>query len=523
MRNPMRSAPILGCACIVLLSACARESPAQAPPGGNSSAAVQLPAWSPDELAAYFARMKKAEANEDLYVRCTTSPDLPGNRWPRNAAMSECLAFKTDEWSLQNLQSELARQGGAGRLDARFRQALEKHFSQPAEDRRLDLAFTAFEEGELPEQLAGTWLEQSPDSPYAMTALGWVYYSNAARERGSRWISQTASSQVGGMQRWLERAQPLFERALALEPRLSSACAGLINVGRMGSDDALVQRSIQRCERVDPASTPYMFARWMAALPKWGGRPGQLEVFDRDIESRVEANPALSHMRNSAKEALADQLWQNGQAAAALPLQLEVSRDGPNPDALSDVGKILEDAGNRQAALVYLSQALRFQPNNRYFLNRRIETNYRNGDFAPALRDIDRLIELDRTTAYTYSLLARISEKQGDFAKAKDAYQKAMGDDKYRQWAQTGWCNIIVRRERKLADSMACTEGLVASYPEDPMSNFMRAWVLAENSQPGAEDAAQRFFALPQGLDNRQPEMTTQLKALRDRMSKSLH
>lgn len=520
MRPPMRSAPILGCACIMLLAACARESSTPASPGGNPAAAVQVPAWSPDELAAYFAQMEKAEANEDLYVRCTTSPDLPGNRWPRNAAIGECLAFKIDEWSLQNLQATLSKRDGVRQLDAKFRKALEDHFSNPGTDHRIDQAFTAFEEGDLPEHVAGIWLEQSPDSPYAMTALGWVYYSNAARERGSRWISLTSRSQLGGMQRWLQRAQPLFERALALEPRLSSACAGLISVGRMDGDDALVQRSIRHCERVDPSSTPYMFARWMASLPKWGGQPGQLEAFDRDLESRVEANPGLSHMRNSAKEALADQFWQDGQAAAALPLQLEVSREGPNPDALSDVGKILGDAGNRQVALVYLSQALRFQPNNRYFLNRRIETHYRNGDFAPALHDIDRLVELGRATALTYSLPARISEKQGDFAAAKDAYQKAMSDDKYRQWAQTGWCDIIVRRDHDLAGALACTDGLVSSYPNDPMSNFMRAWVLTENAQPGAEEAARRFFALPQGLDARQADMASQLTALRGRMAK---
>lgn len=417
----------------------------------------------------------------------------------------------------------LAGKDGARQLDAKYRQAMEMHFANPAQNRGLDPAFSAFDEGDAPAQLAGKWLQSSPESPFAMTALGWVYYSNAARERGPRWTSHTSTAQFGGMERWLERAQPLFERALTLEPRLSSACAGLINVGRMGSDDALVQRSIQHCEHVDPASTPYMFARWMAALPKWGGQPGQLEAFDRDVESRLEANPGLSHMRNSAKEALADQFWQDGQAAAALPLQLEVAREGPNPDALSDVGKILDDAGNSQAALVYLSQALRFQPNNRYFLNRRIEANYRNSDFAPAITDINRLIALDRATAFTYALLARISEKKGDFPAAKDAYRKAMDSDKYHQWAQTAWCDIIVRREHDMASALACTDGLVASYPNDPMSNFMRAWVLTENAQPGAEEAAQRFFSLPQGRDKRQAQMGSELTALRNRMSKSPH
>jgi tetratricopeptide (TPR) repeat protein len=465
---------------------------------------------------AYLARMREAEAIEDEYTRCISAPDLPGNQWPDGGARARCSELQEGPWPIPALAAVLEKSDGGQDLDQAFQRMQEAYVDSAHKDARWERAFEAFDSGKPEaEVLAQTWLEQSSKSPHAMTALGLSYLQNAAKQRGPKWINETSQSEIDAMQRWLHRAQPLFLNALSLDPHQGFACSGLVDAIRMAGGTRLGPDIVERCNRADPNLPRYLSAIRIASTPKWGGSWEALASFDDYIEAPAQQNPALAYMRSTRTLEQAFELQRAKQQSKALPMLLEVVRVAPHSGAMRVASRDLQEAGRFDEAMIYLTQALRFEPRNIDLLNQRGGLYQALGDNARAIETLQQVVSRGLANTQTYAKLAYPAEKLGDYATARDAYEKAMLDPDYRQWAQTGRCDIIVRRENSVPNALACTEGLVSAFPADPMANFMRAWVLTKNGQPGAEEAAQRFFALPEGSDKRQQQMISELRGLR--------
>ncbi len=506
---------MLPCVAMATLCGCSGE-PQNAPSGNHSGTAGATP-WPADTTTAYLAQMRETEAIGDDYTRCISAPDLPDNQWPPGGARARCDELKEGPWPISALTAVLEKPDGGQQLDQAFQRMHEAYAASAHKDARWERAFEAFDNDKPEaEALATTWLRQSSKSPYAMTAVGFSYLQNAAKQRGPKWISETSQDEIDAMQRWLHRAQPLFLNALSHDPQQGFACAGLVDVTRMGGGAALGSDIIERCNQADPNLPRYLSAIRVSSMPKWGGSWKALASFDDYIEVPAQQNPTLAYMRSTRMLEQAFELQRDKQQAKALPMLIEVVRVAPHSGAMRVASRDLQDAGRFDEAMIYVTQALRFDPRNIELLNRRGGLYQSLGNNARAVEVLQAVVSRGLADTQTYAKLAYPAEKLGEYAKAKEAYEKAMVDTDYRQWAQTGRCDIIVRRENNsVPNALACTEQLVSEFPDDPMANFMRAWVLTKHEQPGAEEAAQRFFALPSGRDKRQAQMTKQLRQLR--------
>ncbi|WJI14780.1 DUF4034 domain-containing protein [Pseudoxanthomonas winnipegensis] len=492
---------------------------ASTPPALQTANAASVPPWSRDEAAAYLAKITDVAAIPDAHARCIAAPDLPGNHWPSGAARSRCDALLEGPWPIARIEALLSGPDGGKQLDQAFSSAQAAYAQSPRQHPEWERAFEAFknESRDLPEvsKTAEAWLSQSPRSVYAMTAVGLAYLNNAWRQRGGGFISQTSRQQLDAMQRWLDRARPVLQEAVAIDPHQGYACAALLDIVRMGSGPPLGQDTVDRCAQAEPDLPNYLNALRLAAMPRWGGSWQALASFDAFIEAPAQENPALAYMRHTTLLERGMALQRDKQPAAALPLMIAVATDAPHGAALAGAARGLQEAGQFDDAMVYMTQAIRFEPRNVAVLNELAEMYQKHGDHAQAVRILQDTVDRGLASPGTYTKLAISAEKLGDYATAKQAYTVLLQEPRHRQWAQTCLCDIVVRREHDPSGALACTQALVAALPDDPMANFMRAWVLTQQHDPGAEAAAQRFFSLPQGTDPRQAQMTTQLQELR--------
>lgn len=493
--------------------------------GVDAAAIAATSSWSAAEQTQYFQRSGETEQTADAEARCLAFPDLPENRWMPGAAAAACGLLRETIWTVDKLQAELGMPNGAQRLDNAFAALAREQVAHADGGDPLFHAFSKFQADAPSRELAKAWLAASPQSPHAMTALGLVWLESAHEARGARWAHETSPAQISEMHRYLGLAQPLFESALAVEPSYAPACVALIRISRLQGDDELKQRAIAHCDKIDGSSFAVMQARKTAAEPRWGGSPQEIDEVNRLVKQRVATNPALAILLSDGDAesgvALAkDKRWQQ-----AYPLLQQAAARAPEGELLAYAGRTANKLGQHQTAVVYLTQALRFHPRATWYRRWLARTYGDLGQWPQALAQLAsakasaEAVNYDLVLGSDYAHLGWLANKQGNYPAAKQAYVLALDYPKTRQDAAIGLCDIAVRRESDLSEALRCTRQLATEYPDVPMARFMHAWVLTENRQPGAEQAAQAFFALPEGLDKQQPKLAEQLRQLRQQMA----
>jgi tetratricopeptide (TPR) repeat protein len=466
------------------------------------------------ELARHLALASKAETIPDRVTRCLQYPDLPGNSWPAGSANARCSLLLQPELSLSQIDTLLSGKQGGHALDRRLA-ALTKVQGQTSDSDPLLLEYSLFDGSEEARRIAEKWLALSPDSALAKTAVAGTYVTAGMDARGQGYIQETSPSQIAAMDRWLARAKPLLEEALQTDPRLSTACIGLSGIGRMQGNGALLHRALAICDRIDPGSWYVFSEREIAAKDKWGGNPGMRQQLVEDAKARMSKYPILGTFIASADAEMPEALADSGHWQEAEPGLTQAAMEAPNAIWLGEAGKAAHKAGEERKALIFLSQELRFAPDSIRFRQTRAEARRKSGDLAGAIADAQRIMDLGKAKGSTYSLMGQLMLDTGHNAEAKAAFQQAMQDPDQRPWAFHRWCEVIITREHDVNGALACTEGLLTQYPEDAEAMFMRAWVLTENKQAGADEMAQRFFAHANANDKREVAMLQQLHQLR--------
>lgn len=495
----------------------------QAAPATDQALSSPAIAWSSHDGERYVQRMHEADAIADDAQRCLAYPDLPGQAWLSGAASASCRFLQPNPWTLDRLETELARPDGAQRLDAAYSAIGAGQAGDGDPGDALFEAFGALEVDARSRAFTDAWLAASPRSPHALSAVGHIELGAAFKARGGRWASQTRQTQWQTMRRHLDKAQPLFEAALAVQSGYVPACVGLIRIARLNSDAALMQRALDECDTAGGSAFVVMQARKTAAEARWGGSDRDRQAVNDAIKLKVARNPALGILLSDGEAEHGLALARNKQWDAAYPLLQRASARAPNAEVLAHAGHAANRLGDHATALIYLTQAVRFQPDavwHRRWLSR-THADLQQWDQALAQLDQARQRVPEALLGTQYRRLGWMAENVGDYAAAKQAYARAVDDPETRRDASIDLCDITVRRERSLPEALRCTRANAEAYPREPMAVFVRAWVLTEHGQPGAEQAAQAFFALPDGLDERQGQLHQQLTALRERMAAS--
>jgi len=462
---------------------------------------LPTPVAPPAEFAAYIAQVRLADALQGDEARCKAHPDLPGNQWLSGAAQGRCATLRTPALTLEKIDSLLATPAGVTALESKFAGLLDSHYRDPAQRDQIFIAVRVFDKSPRAGEISQLWLDAAPESAFAKLAAGAHLAAAGWAERGTAFASRTSPEQLERMDSYFAQAIPLLMQALEIEPRLSPACTRLNAIGRQSSD-ALETFAATHCRKIDPDSYFVEGELIRAAEPRWSGSYGALERAVAFAASRTEHNAALGAFLGDAAGYEASTADSYGEVVDAL---VAAANMGPNPTLMAHAGSGYWDIRHHWRAVVYYSQALRFEPNDAWHRYARagLMTDYFH-DYAWAQSDMRIALQKKPDEPDFLMLMGDIARETETQAAAREYYRRAMKGDS-RQKAMTRYCQTFLTPMLP-KEAAACTQDLVSEFVGSASAWYMRARALASHDVDGALAALEQVKVLadPQKSSDRQ-------------------
>jgi tetratricopeptide (TPR) repeat protein len=422
----------------------------------------------------------------DLEKRCLAGRNPAGTHWNRKQVAARCALDRAPLHSMEDMARLVQSEQGRATLEKDFAALLKADHDDPRQRDQLFAQFDAFNAGSQAREVAFQWTDKAPDSPYAHTAAGLQFINAAWRVRTTAAWGDVDPRRQGMMEIFAEKARDELERALSINPEISPACKGLIQVGQMTGDDALTRKELARCIAIDPASYRVMLAWAGTVLPQWGGGPEEWEALAQAAAAHEKENPLLGVLRNMPAFNRARTSGDIAELRSAVDL-------APDVDLMQLYADRLDDP---KAALAWLSQAIRFAPREpRYRYDRAIALG-NAGDFAGAMADIDFALAQDASDPQAWYQRGDLQQMQSKWKDARESYRTSLRFDPLSPWASLGECQAYARAEDDAAATAKCTEQLALGYPTWVEALYLRAWWLARKDDPAAVDARERFMQM---------------------------
>jgi tetratricopeptide (TPR) repeat protein len=277
--------------------------------------------------------------------------------------------------------------------------------------------------------LSKRWLDLAPDSAFALTARASYYRRLGWAARGSKWMSETPRDQVEQMTAHLNRAVDLFQRALAKNPKLMHAHAGLIDIGANGDldEDALFAAA----QAADPGCAEVAMQRMHALTPRWGGSYEAMAALDQRLMPLLSKRPLLSLARGSAQNDARDILYgaeKYEEAAKVLAPALPLTTHPVRWEDMATTLRHVKDA-DRWQTLAYYVAATRFRAGDAFDARERAKLQLlAANDPEAALRSLSHAIEEEPGDHYAHYLAGAAHSRLGNVDESEREYLLAVED-----------------------------------------------------------------------------------------------
>ncbi len=391
---------------------------------------------------AHLLKVREAMRIEDPLQRCLAWPDLPGTQWPASHSAAHCRNHHDPvmaKMDLGWLEARVAAGDLAG-LNAALDAQLARHFQpEPQFHEAIHYIFDTIRADERSNQLTSRWLRLAPEDAYALLARASYYRRMAWKARGGGFAGDTPVAQITRMSELVERAIPLYRKAIALKPRLMPAYEGMLNLAKADSLEAVGEEAFEGANAVDPACPTIAKERMNALLPRWGGSYEQMEAYAARLRPLVAQRPLLALHVPAALTDMGDLLTRQDTAEADRAA-LEVLRKAV---AASSEEGALEDAASQALAerngspgakgqvQAYLLQVERFRP-TRAWGRRWLANDMIQVEPAIALWLADGLVKADPGHTFDRYLLAASLYNTHQYDAADVQYRRAMEDPEIR-------------------------------------------------------------------------------------------
>lgn len=454
-------------------------------------AASQQP---PPEYASHVAAMRKADAIQDPLQRCLAYPDLPGNTWTPGVAQARCTMFLSPlPYTLDDIASLLEKDGGAATLDATFRQLLEAHYTVPAKREQITRLLNVFSDRDRAkaERTARRWTAVAPESEFAQAALGHALERLGWDARGTKYARDTPDANLEKMTAYFLKAAEAYTLALDKNPRLLPACLGLMSIGRQSSSE-IQSLATQRCLQADPTSYFVLDEMMTAAEPRWGGSDAAMRSVAAYAMTRVEQNPVLNILQFHHAFYAIERMDDGDQQAIEVlePAALQV----PNAAFARLVGGAYLRKNETWKALAYLSQSLRFSPDQAQESRFRALALRELGETAWARADAERAVALAPANGRAQQQLGQILRELKQAEASLPHFRKAMDDAAIREDASNDYCGTLLELKRG-NEAGACLDTMLAEFPENPEAWRQRLYLVGLYA-PQSKQALENFLRL---------------------------
>jgi thioredoxin-like negative regulator of GroEL len=467
--------------------------PSGAAPIGKASGKIDAPA----STLEFLAKAEAADKIEDPLARCLAFPDLPGNHWPKGLARVTC-DFDYGPRITLDKDKELIDRGAYAELDALFAADLARHFSKTNYSEVIHEDFTAFGDSYDAGRITKKWLDNDPDSPYAMDARARYYRTMAAKARGGGWAADTPDENMARMAEFSKLAVDLYLRAVKAEPRLLPAYVGLMDLGGMNSSSELLESAMVAAKKIDPTCPSVLQYQMRYLQPRWGGSYEQMTQLANEMQAFVSHRPLIAVETAAPAIDRADRLLDDEKYDDVIQVLTPIPPQTTNPKPYEDlaVSLLRKWPDHGWDSLIYLLEAARFgggasdvNQDRGWLLTHQIN--------APdwALKYIRQAITIDPENVRAHYLAAQAYVAAGKFSEAEAEYRIFMQDKDARQGGMYELITVLMRaKQPKRALDQA--EVLTTEYPEYAQGWLLKAAVLNALNDPRENEVLQKFVVI---------------------------
>jgi tetratricopeptide (TPR) repeat protein len=348
---------------------------------------------SADELAivALLPELQKPDQVADRLTRCINYPDPPNVIWPRNVVVSLCHHTFDKTLTLDQI-TEMLKDHHADLVESAFA-AYKKAQRGGANPDLFDLAFSrAFSNScKCARDAADAWLEQKPNSAFALVASGLQYASEAGDARGTRYANETSAENLAQMSALDVKAVAAFRKALTIDATLTPAIHEEVFIAMREGDRAAALAWLQKGLALYPDNYSIYSIYVMSAMPRWGGSVAELNRAKALALRESVHNPLLVIAAGEADVYLQEC---DGCKMHMRDFESTLVR-APMLSSLRQAGVLAVQGHNFPLGAVYLSELLRFSPGPELWArtNRGIAWTY-TGQFDAAQRDDDSALAI---------------------------------------------------------------------------------------------------------------------------------
>lgn len=457
------------------------------PPERHSATREEL-----DEIRGYL----DAEKTADRFERCLTYPNPSGSRWDAKVVDAFCrlslrkmISWKEIKTALDEHRPEV--------LQRAFDSYLSKTY-EPGQHGFLTWTYwwmfqnPSAEEEKVTQQ----WVDEDPDSAYALVARGTHYVAAAWKTRGSKLAKETSKENFARMNEFLDKAAADFHEALRRNHRLIAAYHGMFNIAQLRGDSGLLRSTVRHALKLDPADQ-WVYDDWFDNVePRWGGSSADMLGVVEEATKHADENPLLDRIRARPMCYVAEMTECTncgsresikGRALQALHMYEEAGSDTPATCFLQRAAYAAETAGDDVSLVRYASQTYRFLDNEDQALRRALALQ-RLGKPDWGLESVDHLLATNPRHVQALTYRGWLLDGLGRPKDAEQAFLAVVGIEPANRYANTELVRLYVDKLNEPDKAADVVSRLKAANPKNP-----RVWLLeAALHRPGSDDAACR-------------------------------
>lgn len=476
---------------------------------------------APAEIRPYLEQARQADFIADPLARCLAYPAVPGAQWPEGLVQAHCEYNFAPRLTLALLDQHLS-EGSLDALEQRLRRDLARHYDEDDFSEIIHAHYFEIDGGDEAGRLTQAWLDAAPDSAFAQVARGHWNRSMAGKARGTRFAHETPTENFARMREYVDAALVHYRRALEIEPTLTEAHAGIIDVATYASRNADLVEAVKQARELAPACRAWGHQLMNALEPRWGGSVEQMTAFAATLEPHLEARPLASIVAGLPQYHLADAFYR----AEAWPQAEEVARDLTLRTTyipayrLAGLSILAQDTGNKWEALMYLLGESRLSDGSAHAARQRARL------MREVVKDLEwsaiiaqRAVDMEPGNAYGQWLLASARKAQGRVDDAEAAYLEAMRDPALRQSSLSSLSALLLMKE-ELSRAQRYVETLNAEYPRDGWGWYYNLLLVVDRKggkfEVGDEEVEAAFRKFEENANPDDPNQQGLLRGWRD-------
>lgn len=476
---------------------------------------------APAEVRSYLEQARKADFMPDPLARCLAWPEIPGAQWPEGLVEAHCDYNYAPHLTLAQLDQHL-REGTIATLEATLRSDLQRHYSDDNFSEIIHAHFFDFDGSEESGRLTQAWVDAAPESPFAQVARGHWNRQMAGKARGTKWASETPRENFERMGQYNDAAIANYERALELEPRLTEAHAGIIDVATLGGHREAMASAVKRARELAPACRAWGHQLMGALEPRWGGSLEEMLQFAETVKPYVAERPLASIVAVMPQLTLANELYRAEKWSEAEDVARNATLKTTHIAAYRDAGLSIyhQKTGNRWEALMYLLGESRFPDGSAFAARQRgrlIWDLTKDGEWSALA--VQRAVDLEPGNADGQWLLGVARAAQGRVDEAEVAFLEAMRDPAQRRAALSNVVSLLVKNEQ-VPRAARYVKTLTAEYPDYGWGWFYNALVIIDRKggtfSPDDPEVMAAFDKFEQTADPNDARQLMQVRALRE-------